>query len=283
MADKYFNAFPRITYNKQTAVDISARPRLLSRVQNNPYLFYAYELQDGERPDQIAERYYNDPYMAWLVYLSNQVTDPYEGWLMDYSEFSAFIKKKYGSIEAALQQIIWYKNNWEEAEDITPERYATLDMSELKYYDPVYGTRGQIIAYTRKQIDWTLNTNRTVKYNTSGTDFVKGEKVTIEIADGSLGYGYVSFIGDGFVHLIHTSGYYKESTTLVISGSSTIKGHPLTAIEVLAESITDAEEVYWDPIYAYDYEEDLNQSKRAIRLLDKKFARQTAAELKTLL
>jgi hypothetical protein len=220
--------------------------------------------------------------MVWLVYLSNQIVDPYYGWLMDYNEFAAHIKKKYGSIEAAQQQILWYKNNWEEAEDISVERYDSLDMSELKYYDPVYGARGQVVAYTRKKIDWTLNTNRTVKYSTSGTDFVKGEKVTIEIADGSLGYGIVSFVGDGYVHLQHTSGFYKESTTLTIDGDSTIKGHPLTAITVLAESITDAEEVYWDPIYAYDYEEDQNQALRTIRLLDSKYARQTAKELKDL-
>jgi hypothetical protein len=282
MSDKYFRPFKRITYNGQKAIDITARPRLLSRVQHNPFLFYDYVLKENERPDQIADRYYGDPYMVWLVYLSNQIVDPYYGWLMDYNEFAAHIKKKYGSIEAAQQQIIWYKNNWEEAEDISVERYDSLDMSELKYYDPVYGARGQVVAYTRKKIDWTLNTNRTVKYSTSGTDFVKGEKVTIEIADGSLGYGIVSFVGDGYVHLQHTSGFYKESTTLTIDGDSTIKGHPLTAITVLAESITDAEEVYWDPIYAYDYEEDQNQALRTIRLLDSKYARQTAKELKDL-
>lgn len=283
MADKYFQTFPRIQYNGQTAVDITARPRLLSKVQNNPFLFYSYDLQDGERPDQIAERYYNDPYMVWLVYLSNQVVDPYNGWLMDYNEFGAHIRKKYGSIEIAQQTILWYKNNWEEADDITVERFNSLDLEEWKYYNPVYGARGTITSYTRKKIDWTLNTNRTVRYDTTGTDFVKGEKITVAIASDKLGYGYVTFVGDGYVDLIHTSGYYKESTTLTIDGSSTIKGHPLTAITVLAESITDSEEVYWSPIYAYDYEEDLNQSRRAIRLLDSKYARQTATELKALL
>ena len=293
MADKYFKSFKRITYNGQTAVDITARPRLLSRVQHNPFLFYSYELKDNERPDQIADRYYKDPYMAWLVYLSNQVTDPYYGWLMSYEEFAEHIRQKYGSIETAQQKIKCYKNNWEGTDDITVERYNALTVDELKYYDPVYGARGTIVSYTRKQIDWELNTNRIVRYEVSddASSAITDELVTINLAANTTGSGQVIFSNSSVIDLRHVSGVYLANSDvgISISANSVLETAEseltltVTAASVQAASITDAEDVYWDPIYFYDYEEALNSSKRSIRLLDSKYARQTANELKTLL
>lgn len=291
MSDKYFKSFKRIKYNDQTVVDITARPKLLSKIQNNPFLFYSYELKDGERPDQIADRYYNDPYMAWLVYLSNDITDPYHGWLMDSNEFAAFIRSKYGSIETSQLKIVHYKNNWEGTDNISTERYATLDLEELKYYDPVYGARGQVVSYSRKPIDWTLNTNRIVRYDAAGgSTAISDELVTINITANTSGKGQVIFSNSSIIDVRHVSGTYLANSDVgititansVLSTAESDLYLTITAAEVIAESIADSEEVYWDPIYCYEYEEALNQANRTIRLLSPEYARQTATELKAL-
>lgn len=295
MAEKYFIKFPRIEYGGMQAVNITARPQLLNSVRGNPFLFYPYEIKEGERPDQLAERYYSDPYMAWLVYLSNQIIDPYYDWNMSYSEFSAFIRKKYGSIETAQETIKFYRNNWADAEEITPERFAALSVEELKYWNEVTGVGGAIIAYERKKIDWVLNTNRTVHYKLSAaTTLTVGERVTITYESGAkAGSGTVISQSDStHVDVYHVAGYYYPVdadtaatgiTGATITGVSSAATAGITEYSVLGASLTGAEEVYWTPVYAYEWEEEKNSKNRSIKLLDSKFGQQTAQELKALL
>ena len=68
--DKYFNNFPIITYNSKPAVDITKRVVMLNYALKNPYLFYPYEIIANERPDQFSNRYYEDQYKSWILYLS---------------------------------------------------------------------------------------------------------------------------------------------------------------------------------------------------------------------
>jgi hypothetical protein len=71
--------------------------------------FYTYEVKDGERPTTVAFNYYNSIDYVWLVFLSNQITDPYFEWPLSSQELDAHVKKKYGSLETAQQTIVEYK------------------------------------------------------------------------------------------------------------------------------------------------------------------------------
>jgi len=287
MSERYFTKFPRIIYNGVPAVDITKRVNLLNNVRDNPFLFYLYDVKEGERADQVAEKYYNDPNMSWLVYLSNQIIDPYYQWHMEYNELNKFIAKKYGSVEIAQQQIAYYRNNWAGVDDITIERFAAFSVPELKYWDPVYGVGNEIVAYSRKIIDWTLNTNKILRYYTNaGTEFADEEIVTIKLSESTSGKAHVLSSNSSTVDIQHVSGVYNTSETVALSGVSRITGTKskvtgiISKITMLSESITGSEDVYWEPVYWYDLEVEKNSKNRAIRLLDSKFASQTARELK---
>lgn len=287
MSEKYFVKFPRIKYNGVNAVDITKRVNLLNSVNSNPFLFYLYDVQEGERADQVAEKYYNDPNMSWLVYLSNQIIDPYYQWYMEYSELNKYIAKKYGSLEIAQEKIAFYRNNWSNVDDITPVRYATLSIPELKYWDPVYGAKNEIVAYSRKPIDWILNTNKIVRYTTNANIlFTKDEIVNIALTANTTGKAQVLFSNSSSVDIHHVSGTYNTSNTVALSANSIITGSEsntkgtISNILILSESITGTEDVYWEPVYYFDLENEKNSKNRAIRLLDSKFALQTAKELK---
>jgi hypothetical protein len=287
MAEKYFIKFPRITYNGVPAIDITKRVNLLNNIRENPFLFYTYDVKEGERPDQVADKYYKDPNMSWLVYLSNQIVDPYYQWHMEYNQHNKFITKKYGSVEIAQQKIAYYRNNWPEAEEITVSRFASLSMPELKYWDPVYGAGNAVVAYSRKKIDWILNTNKILRYTTNaGVQFTDDEIVSISLTANTSGSAHVLSSNSTTVEIRHVSGVYDTSETVTLSNISTITGSEsevvgtISDITVLSESITGSEEVYWEPVYWFDYENEKNAKNRSIRLLDSKFATQTARELK---
>ena len=88
--DRYFNNFPVINYSNTAAVDITKRIVFLNNVLKNPYLFYPYEIDSYERAEQFSYRYYSDQYKDWVVYLGNQVVDPYYEWYLDYETFKQF-------------------------------------------------------------------------------------------------------------------------------------------------------------------------------------------------
>ena len=80
MSTSYFKNFPTISYGDALVTNIIARAKLDSTVRNKASVFFPYTVRDGERPDIIAGNYYEDPNFAWLIYLANEMLDPYFEW-----------------------------------------------------------------------------------------------------------------------------------------------------------------------------------------------------------
>ena len=112
MPERYFQKFQLINYANTIAVNITQRSVVLNSVYSNPSLYYLYNIKPHERPDTIADEYYQDQYMSWILYLTNKMVDPYYDWNLDQDTFDAFIIKKYGSYENASSKITYFRNNW---------------------------------------------------------------------------------------------------------------------------------------------------------------------------
>lgn len=96
----YFNTLPKILTPDQNGnlillTNILTRAKLLEELQNNPMLFYTYEIQDGDTPEIVADKYYNDPNRFWLVTYSNQILDPVWDWPLQQQQFLDYIDSKY--------------------------------------------------------------------------------------------------------------------------------------------------------------------------------------------
>ena len=95
MSGEYFDKFPEIRYNNVLVRDISRRVNFLRQTIENPYTFLPYTIEEGDRAEDIAYHYYGDPNYAWLVYLSNNIVDPYHDWPMDEQTFHNYLIDKY--------------------------------------------------------------------------------------------------------------------------------------------------------------------------------------------
>lgn len=215
--DKYFDKFPQITYSNNTIVDITKRVALLDKVSRNPYVFYPYDIVGEERAEQFSSRYYNDPYKSWILYLSNNIVDPYYEWYMTEKQFLEFIELKYGSIYNAQTKIKFYRNNWESQESLSVSGYNALTNDMKKYWKPNYGMGSGIISYSRKEVDWESNTNKVMSYTVANTSFVADEIVDIYLDGKSLGKGQVVGVSETEIYVQHVSGYFQESETLNIN------------------------------------------------------------------
>lgn len=105
----YFANFPNIFYaNKwntdpKYVVDITRRVKLRELIAKTSWLFEVYVIQDGERPDVVASKYYGDANLHWLVMIANDKFDISNDWPLSHRELELSLLNKYGS-DYAIQQ-----------------------------------------------------------------------------------------------------------------------------------------------------------------------------------
>jgi hypothetical protein len=154
--NKYFAQFPTIQYGKDSLINITNRVSILNQVFGDQYAFYLYQVKNGMRAEQVAEKYYGDPDLVWLVYLSNNIIDPYYQWPMSDEVFNAHIVSNYGSVDAARAKIAHYRVDWyDDGAVIDASEYNDLDPHGKKYWTPQLDQFNQAVTYVRKQIDHT--------------------------------------------------------------------------------------------------------------------------------
>jgi hypothetical protein len=126
----YFNNLPTIEYGTKVARNLITRPKIKEFILGNPNVIYDYVIKDGERPDIIANAYYGDSNFVWLIFLANNIVDPYYDWPLTQEQFKDFIIDKYGSVETAKSTIKHYKHKTK-GTLITKETYE-LNATMLK-------------------------------------------------------------------------------------------------------------------------------------------------------
>jgi hypothetical protein len=292
--NSFFNQFPLITYSNCSCVDITKRISLNNIVNNNHYIYYPYDLQGYERADSFSNRYYGDSYLSWVLYLTNNIYDPLRGWYLEMQDFNELVTLKYDSIQLAMQKTKFYRNNWVGMSNIFPNYYDALSPTLQEYWQPVF-TGNRLTSYERINVDWSLNTNRIIKYSLANTSFITDEVVDIIWDINTSGQGQVLSVdtSSNSVFVQHVNGYYKESYDIPITGNSYIYGQEsgvnssfstnsmgaFIETVIITENLTTEEEIYWIPVTYYDYENEKNEKSKTLRVLDSRYVPDVAQNL----
>ena len=99
----YFSRFPLMVYdvkgddNYKLLPDILRRVKLRSGVRSGTFLFDNIDVQDGERPEDIAFQYYGNAELHWVILMTNNVTDRYYQWPLSAPQFAEHLTDKYGA------------------------------------------------------------------------------------------------------------------------------------------------------------------------------------------
>lgn len=99
---QYFENFPIIEYQGRRVRDITRRSAFIKTIANNPYLYYPYTVKEGERAEDIAQFYYGSVDYVWLVYMANNIIDPYHQWPMDEQTFKNYLVDKYTDLSGEV-------------------------------------------------------------------------------------------------------------------------------------------------------------------------------------
>ncbi len=102
----YFEILPKVYYDSKgdgkfdLLTNIMTRVKLRDDVQDDIFAYDYYDVQDGETPEMIAHKYYDDPELHWTILVANEVIDYYSDWPMSVQKFEQFVKDKYSNPQA---------------------------------------------------------------------------------------------------------------------------------------------------------------------------------------
>ena len=99
----YFSRFPLMVYDVKGNEDYKLLPDILKRVKIRSglragmFMFDTYDVKDGEKPEDIAFKWFGDPEYHWVILMTNNITDRYYQWPLSQPQFQEHITDKYGA------------------------------------------------------------------------------------------------------------------------------------------------------------------------------------------
>jgi hypothetical protein len=102
----YFEYFPTIgydAYGDKNNSRISQITNVLVRLRKklnviNSAFFEQHFINDGDRADILAHKFYGDSTLHWVVMYANYMTNPYYDWPLAYYDLRKFVTKKYSNV-----------------------------------------------------------------------------------------------------------------------------------------------------------------------------------------
>lgn len=282
---RYFEKFPLTDYNGIPSLNITKRVAFNENVKNFITAFYTHTLPADEKIENVAYNYYDDVNYDWLIYHANDIVDPYFQTPLTYENFDDFIKQKYNSIERAQRKTIHYKNNYESDQSVlSTSAYTALTDGQKKYYQPVLSQIG-IAGYERAEVDFIASTNKIESFNlvTSTGTFIDNEIVKQD--DEQSSYAEIAWANTSSMVIKHVRGDFSGNTNFTITGEESGATATVNASSyaLLNETIPSDEQVYYSPVSFYDYEEELNEQRREIYLVQTEYKEKLNDQLKELM
>ena len=80
--------------------DILRRVKLRALIKSGGMLFDKYDVKEGEKPEDVAFKWFGDPELHWVILMTNNVTDRYYDWPMNQAQFAEYLDDKYSNPDA---------------------------------------------------------------------------------------------------------------------------------------------------------------------------------------
>lgn len=262
---KYFRYFPTITYEGERVTNITRRVKISEKLQADPYLFLPYIVTSDDRPEDIARLYYGDVNKVWMIYLANNIIDPYTQWPLSNEKFESTIRKKYE------HQVSFTSDNVSVSENT-----ITLKGHGFKTTDPViYSATTVIGGLTNVSTYYVIRVSEDVfKLATSATN-----------ARNNVAVNITSIPNSSVTHTLELNLTVFLTSTSIDSNVvyCTNKIDPTIKITYDTYRLGNVPTADWTLVRIYEYESQENENRRTIWLVNADYAQRVEKDLKSLM
>lgn len=244
----YLDSFPRIDYSigeekniTENVTNIFRRYAILRDIISNTTAYVLYEVEDGDTPEILAEKFYNDAGAGWIIMYANKIIDPQFDWPLSENAFRKYIIEKYGSVAAA--------------------------QTSYHHYEKIVETTVGDQTYTR-------------------TYLVNKERLTENALD--VPYTYYTPYSNNYFLTADTSLITTDNVYFTVDHSNHFSWDDTSLPEYYSYDAHDINDTtvymntYGKAVSNYDYELQLNDNKRYIKVIKSQYYDQIMYEFKVL-
>ena len=140
--------------------NIWRRAEILTEFKAQISLFDEENVQDGERPEDVATRLYRNPFYNWTIFVINDITDYYAQWPRSVTQLQDFITQKYSNPQATKHHVT---TEVKDAENniIVPAGKVVPSNFQVSYYNgSTTVTANPVVSVTNAQYETELNSKK---------------------------------------------------------------------------------------------------------------------------
>ena len=146
-------------YDYQVVKNIFKRAVLRDDVFNEVTAFTKYDVIGDERPDQVANDFYGDPGLDWVILTTNNIVHVRDEWPMGNQDFLTYLNEKYSDEE--LSNIHHYETKLIRTSNgklIQPEGLTVPEGHSITFLDNgVLRTESSLTSFTFLEHETNLN------------------------------------------------------------------------------------------------------------------------------
>lgn len=310
----FFEKFPRISYdiqgkrltNYNLVTNIFFRTRVIREVLANISAYYEYLVKDDDTPEILAEKVYGDSEAHWLILMANDIVDPQYDWPLNTRDFQNYMYKKYyySADKAKLSKITinnsgtGYSNGFivfsggngiSANAKVTVNSSGSIVQTDIINYGSKYFASDNVVANV-SHLGGTSANLTVVLSEPSLRDVLSWTQDTTN-ANSIHHYEKVIVREESFSGIIVENRYQINKANIAISMADTTL--PYDTYDSLAETqdvdtinMTNGRTVIEitnrEAITFYDYENQQNENKRAIKIIKPEYYAQIIREFDTL-
>ena len=140
--------------------NIWRRAQILVEFKSELTLFTEITVGDGERPEDVATRFYNNPFYNWTILVVNDIVDYYKQWPRSITQLQSYIKEKYDN-EAATKHHVTKEVKDANGNIIVPSGKVVPSNFQVAYYDGTTTvTQTPVVSVSNAQYETELNSKK---------------------------------------------------------------------------------------------------------------------------
>lgn len=122
MTNSFFSNVPDFNYVNRSDDGISdgdytkvknffKKAKLREDIIGNVAFFEKFTVQGDDRPDNVANEVYGNPFLDWVVLLANNIVNIQSEWPMSQTDFNTYVTEKYENEDTLYNGIHHYEAN----------------------------------------------------------------------------------------------------------------------------------------------------------------------------